>query len=165
MTFDEYKQIILLFNKILKFPPDTEQAFKTHYMLITLKIKDVETFKHCLNKHLEKSADFPTHIDLYKHLLRELPPINAESVLDKKDDYHCTIRNILAEKYAVSLPSVLGPVYRERLTTQTAQWVKQISYAVEKLKKDYENFNIKPELIFNEYVLREIENNKKSLGE
>ncbi len=70
MNFSDYKAVTEKFNGILKNPPLDAQAFKTHFYLVSEKIKDVEIFKESFKRHVDGSDFFPSHLDLIKNAVR-----------------------------------------------------------------------------------------------
>lgn len=152
MLFEDYKNLMVSFKGVLKNYPEHEESLKVHFALITMKIQDFEVLKLAMMAHLSKSDWFPSHIDLIKNSIKKLPDISCSGVLDEIDPYHKRIKALLNSKFALSLPHVGGPAYRERLIPQTASWIKQIGRAVEQLEKEYYELSFDSEDIFTEDV-------------
>lgn len=68
MNFEQYSDYVGLYNGILKNTPVNAAVYRTHYDLICLKIKNIEVFIACFQKHVSDSDWFPTHVDLFKYL-------------------------------------------------------------------------------------------------
>ncbi len=163
MVFEDYMKFVMVYkNNCVGFPLEKETLF-IHFQDCSLKIKDIEVFKRCFYKFREFSQYWPSHIDLIKLSLPELPPIDAEDVLRRRGAYHEAIHNYLCDYYGLSLPG--GQEITNSLRTSYDKWLNSIRYYLPKFIEDYKDLKTDNTQIFNEKVIKELGFNQKLLGE
>lgn len=152
MNFEQYIALIKKFKDILKNYPENGESFQMHYALVTTRIKSFELFRFALNEHLKISDWFPTHLDLFKAILPKLDPIDASKILDKKDPYHCRIREILEERYMLSIPKCGSWDFRNADTHTVGVWLNSIAKNLLRFSEDFSNLKVRYEDIYTEEV-------------
>ena len=68
MLFEDYRKLFESFKGVLKNYPEDNESLKTHFSLISVKIKHIDIFKKCLARHLESSDFFPSHLEIFSQL-------------------------------------------------------------------------------------------------
>ncbi len=148
MTYEDYISIIKKFNGILKNYPTDEDTFKLHYALIMLRIKTTDDFRRAMFEHLKKSHWWPTHIELYKHTLKEFPLVTAEEILRADTPNGAKLKAVLKLKYGLLIPDVGEWRFRTSTVADYNEWLSNIQRCLFRLKDDYENLKISYDEIF-----------------
>lgn len=164
MNFDDFIKFIMQFNENLAYFPKENKSFKVHFDLVVSKIKSNIEYESAFLKCISVEAKWPTHTDIWKASLKELPDIDCRGVLYQIDEYHRNIKNLLIEKFNISLPHKGGCEMREATNMQTDAWLKQIGRKLDELKEKYYKLELDPKIIFTEKVLIEL-NEMKLIGE